>query len=167
MGFLSFRCNTQRWLLYVYLSISQLTACGVVPFLEPPEILIQSIDVYVGPYSTAESVIGLTVCLYNSGQNDLNSLEVSFALFDPLDNPLPDGWNNLFSFKSDFSIPSGTARELIVPLDKYFWYLPKDDIAVENFCIRKISFDGCKDWIDIYGRYEYPLHNGMIRVPLP
>jgi len=97
---------------------------------------------------------GIVFNYLNQAEEAVDSLTVSFMLFDTKIQGSPFIGSNRFEItKLDFVFP-GENKEILISLDRFIYTAPMDPYIIDFFYISEIHFIDGTTWQDTYGKYR-------------
>ena len=97
---------------------------------------------------------GLSFYLMNNTQKTINSIKVSFMLFDSKTKSSPFIGSNIFEITVNDTIHPDENREILISLDKYVHTAPAEPYLIDYFHISQINYSDGSIWRDKYGTYN-------------
>ena len=97
---------------------------------------------------------GVVFSFLNTAQENVDSLTVSFMLFDAETQTSPFIGNNKFEItKFDLVFPDEN-KEVIISLDRFIYIAPTEPYLIDFFYISGIHYTDGSTWQDKYGKYR-------------
>ena len=97
---------------------------------------------------------GLVFSFLNTTQKNVESITVSFMLFDNDTRASPFFGSNKFEItKIDLVLPNEN-KEIILSLDRFIYVAPEEPYIVDFFYISEIQYTDGNAWQDKYGKYR-------------
>jgi len=128
-------------------------SCGIIPGEPPPYIITKpAFEITERPYNF--NYAGITFKFLNTSEKTVNSVTVSFMLFDAKTQGNPFYGSNIFEItKSDLIQPKEN-REVIISLDPYIYIAPSEPYLIDYFYISEIRYSDGSAWQDKCGLYH-------------
>jgi len=97
---------------------------------------------------------GIVFNFLNTSDGNVDSITVSFMLFDEGTQASPFIGNNKFEItKMDLVLPDQN-REIIISLDRFIYVAPTEPYLIDFFYVSEIHYTDDSIWQDKYGKYR-------------
>jgi len=97
---------------------------------------------------------GLVFNFLNTAQENVDSITVSFMLFDAGTQESPFIGSNKFEItKFDLVLPNEN-KKVIISLDRFIYIAPAEPYLIDFFYVSKIHYTNGSTWQDKYGKYR-------------
>jgi hypothetical protein len=97
---------------------------------------------------------GIVFQFLNQGAKAVDSITVSFMLFDSKTQATPFIGSNKFVIKLFGYVPSNEAKQMAISLDKYIHVAPAEPYIIDFFYISEICYVDNTVWQDKNGKYR-------------
>jgi hypothetical protein len=97
---------------------------------------------------------GVTFNLLNTSEKNIDSITVSFMLFDAETQDSPFAGGNIFKIKKLDTVLINENKEIIISLDKYIYVAPSEPYIIDFFYIVEIQYADGSAWQDPNGIYR-------------
>lgn len=101
----------------------------------------------------SRSLAGMRLSFFNGADKTVESLTLSFMLYDS-DGSNPFLGSNCIVAKCGQEVPPFSDIELVVELDPYISAVPDEPYTVDYLYVREIRYDDGSVWSDPYGMYS-------------
>ena len=142
-------------LFVVWVFVATLTSCDQMTPARPP-FSYESFSLIVDNSLPDSKTINLAIVVRNNSELVMNSLNITFRLYDSAGNPVPAFGNNYFLIATECSILPDMDASFEFDLSELFYYPITNGLIIDDFSIPKIIFEDLSVWKDSYDLYGYP-----------
>jgi hypothetical protein len=138
--------------LFILIIVFSLSSCTGLIQESPPFTITTPLCELAG-YSSEFTHAGISFYFQNKSDKNIDSITVSFMLFDAKTQANPFFGSNLFEIKKFAFISPGENIKIILSLDTFIYITPTEPYLIDFFYISKIEYADGSIWEDKHGTY--------------
>ena|GEM_PF-2350674 len=97
---------------------------------------------------------GVVFNLFNTGPEVIDTITVSFRVFDQRTQSSPFLGTNKFEITKLELIHPNESKEIIISLDRFIYIAPTEPYIIDFFYVSRIDYVDGKVWEDKYGKFR-------------
>jgi len=142
-----------RWKYLIILLTAILPASCDFADIEPPPYIITRPVFSITARPPVFNYAGITFEFLNKSGKTVNSVSVSFMLFDARTKTSPFTGSNVFNITKPDSVPPNEKKEICISLDWYIHIAPAEPYLIDFFYISEIQYADGSVWQDKNGLF--------------